>query len=205
MLITRRTLGALAAAGAGTALLGRAVRAARADDDAPLPPITFDFKDRGTINLDVASIAVEDAYVPPMRDPYVEHRLTMSPSAGVRLWATERLKAVGTTGRARLIVKEGSIRETHLKVHTGVSGWFHKDQSEQYDGKIVVELVIEGSGRGFSGGAGATVTASTTVAENVTLAQRERAMQRLVREMLDDMDKQLAATIKDTLFPVLVL
>lgn len=165
----------------------------------------FDFGGKAPILLDVATIDVESAYTPPMRDPHVDHLIPVTPSDAVRLWVGARLKADGSQGRARVIIRDASVKEQALERTSGVKGWFTKDQSEKYEGKIQVEIVVEGTSRGFGGSASALVGRSTTVVEDVSLAEREKTMLALVRDLANDLDAQLDPAIRSSLFPAVII
>lgn len=165
----------------------------------------LDFTAKDPITLDVASIDVESEYVAPMKEPNVDHLITITPSDSVRLWASQRLKAGGTQGRARVIIRDASVKEKELERTTGIKGWFTKDQSEQYDGRLQVDIIVDGTARGFSGSVTAIVTRSTSVREDVSLAERDKTMLAMVKEMGTDLDSQLEAAIKANLFPVIII
>jgi hypothetical protein len=164
-----------------------------------------DFSSREPIVLDVASIEVESAYTAPMAPPHIDHELPLTPSDAVRLWVSSRLKAGGPQGRARVVIKDASVKEIELDRTTGIKGWFTKDQSQKYEGKLQVEIVVEGTSRGFTGSVSGAVARSTTVAEDVTLAQRETTMNDLVRGLAGDLDVELDKSIRANMFPVIIL
>lgn len=164
-----------------------------------------DFSSREPIVLDVASIEVESQYAAPMAPPNIDHELPLTPSDAVRIWATSRLKAGGPQGRARVIIKDASVREIDLDRTKGIKGWFTKDQSQKYEGKFQVDIVVEGTSRGFTGSVSASVARSTTVAEDVTLAQRETTMNDLVRGLASDLDVELDKSIRANMFPVIII
>ncbi|WP_119677321.1 hypothetical protein [Indioceanicola profundi] len=163
----------------------------------------FGVADKQPITLDVASIEVDDQYVPPMRDPHVEHVIPVSPAEAVRLWTQDRLRAGGSQGTARVVIRNASVMEEPLERTGGIRGWFTKDQSERYTGRLQVEIVVENGG--FQGTATTNVARSTTVPEDVSLAEREKVMLELVRNLARDLDSQLEPAIRQHLFPVLIL
>lgn len=165
----------------------------------------LDLSAKDPITLDVASIEVESDYVAPMKEPNVDHLITITPSDAVRLWASQRLKAGGSQGRARVVIRDASVREKELPRTTGIKGWFTKDQSEEYDGRLQVDIIVEGTVRGFSGSVSATVTRSTSVREDVSLAERDKTMLAMVKEMAADLDRQMDPAIKSNLFPVVII
>lgn len=162
-------------------------------------PQGFGFQQKGAITLDVATVDVVDAYAEPMREPNVEHLLAVSPSDAVRLWAADRLKAGGGTGRAQVIIRDAAVKEVPLQRTEGVRGWFTKDQSERYDASLTVEVRVDGPG-GYSGFTTVVVGRSTTVPEDVSLAEREKAMLALVQALAADLDAKLDEAIRTNLF-----
>ena len=165
----------------------------------------FGFTQGEPIILDVAEIEVSNDYVPPMKEPNVEHLVPVTPAESVRLWVQDRLKAGGSSGRARVVIRRASVVEVPLQRTGGIKGWFTKDQSERYEGRLEVEVHVEQPGRGFSGYTTASVVRTTSVAEDVSVAERERTWTTLVREMAQDLDQQLTAGIKANLSPVMIL
>jgi hypothetical protein len=169
------------------------------------PPATLSFKDKIPVNLDVASIEVEDSTPTMAADPDLQQQLQITPADAVRLWASDKLKATGSDGKARLVIRDATLKQTHLKVHTGISGWFHKDQSERYDGHVSVELVVDYPARRFNGTASAEAARSFTIAEGTKVDERRAQLLKLVQDMLNDIDTAMDKSIRDNLFPVLVL
>jgi hypothetical protein len=169
------------------------------------PPATLSFKDKIPVMLDVAGIEVEDATPTMAPDPDLQQQLQITPADAVRLWASDKLKATGTEGKARLVVRDASLKQTHLKVRTGISGWFHKDQSERYDGHVSVELVVDHPARRFNGTASAEASRSFTIEEGTKVEQRRALLLKLVQDMLNDIDTAMDKSIRDSLFPVLIL
>jgi hypothetical protein len=163
------------------------------------------FKDKLSVSLDVAGIEVEDATPTMAADPDLQQQLQITPADAVRLWAADKLKATGSDGKARLVVRDATLKQTHLKVHKGISGWFHKDQSERYDGHVAVELVVDHPSRRFNGTASAEASRSFTVGEGTKVEERRALILKLVQDMMNDIDVAMDKSIRDNLFPVLVL
>jgi hypothetical protein len=165
----------------------------------------FTFPDSKPILLDVATIEVDNRYVAPMQPPYIEEQLALSPADGVRLWASARLAAGGTQGVARIIIHEASMTEKPLERTKGIKGWLTKDQSERYEARVRIELVIERNARGLSGSGSAMATRSDTVPEDVTLEGRERTTLALVRNAILDLDAQMTDAIKNNLSSLIII
>ena len=169
------------------------------------PQAGLSFAAQEPITLDVADIEIVNSYVPPMQDPNVEHLIPVTPADVVKLWAQDRLRAGGQAGRARVIIRQASVKEMPLPRTKGIRGWFTKDQSERYEGTLDVEIRIDRNARGYSGHASTIVSRSTSVREDVSLAERDKALLDLVRAMAQDLNSQLETTIKNNLNPVVIL
>ncbi|WP_372397574.1 hypothetical protein ABMY26_26590 [Azospirillum sp. HJ39] len=189
----------LLAAGTATLLL------AACQSTPPRPaPRPIDFSNFGPIVLNAGTVDVVDSYR-PMGAKHVEGRSAVPPAEAVRRWAAERLQAAGGPGRVRVTVRDASIVEVPLPTKKGITGYFTNDQAQRYDGRIEVEVAGEvpdtGSG-GFRGVTRSTVTQSTTVAENISLADREATFLDLTRRMMDDLNARLDAGIRKDLAPM---
>ncbi|ALG70551.1 hypothetical protein VY88_06635 [Azospirillum thiophilum] len=189
----------LLAAGTATLLL------AACQSTPPRPaPRPIDFSNFGPIVLNAGIVDVVDSYR-PMGAKHVEGRSPVPPAEAVRRWAAERLQAAGGPGRVRVTIRDAGIVEVPLPTKKGISGYFTNDQAQRYDGRIEVEVAGEvpdtGSG-GFRGVTRSTVTQSTTVAENISLADREATFLDLTRRMMDDLNARLDAGIRKDLAPM---
>ena len=152
------------------------------------------FTDRALIRLDVAKIEIIDDYRAPLKAPYVEHTFPIPPEAVVRNWARDRLVAVGEDGLARFRIVDAAVRETKLKKETGLKSLFVNQQSERYDGQLLVELAV------IKPGANALIKSlakrSQTIADNITLNDRDRLNYTFTRELANDLDTRLEADIR---------
>jgi hypothetical protein len=160
------------------------------------------FANLAPISFDVARVEVVQQYQPPQVAPNVDHLTPVPPSDAIRRWANERVRAMGSSGTMRVIIKDASITETHLAGTTGVRGAFTTDQSERYDGRLSVDLVVEVPSRHFQGYTGATVARTISVPENVSLQGREDAWHSLVERMMADLNAKLEEGIDGNLAAV---
>jgi hypothetical protein len=160
------------------------------------------FANLAPISFDVARVEVVQQYQPPQVPPNVDHLTPVSPTDAIRRWANDRVRAMGASGTMRVIIKDASIIETSLKPTTGIRGAFTTDQSERYDGRLSVDLVVEVPSRQFKGYTGATVARTISVPENVSLQGREDAWHSLVERMMADLNAKLEEGIDGNLSAV---
>ena len=162
------------------------------------------FQQLPDINLDVGEIKIEQDYVTPGKDPYVDFRFPVQPKNAAVQWAQDRLVAKGDRLTFRYIVREASAVETALPTTTGLTGMLTTDQSARYETHIVVEMQVL-DGRQVQGTARAEARRSVTVAEDVTLNEREGVWFKLTEDTMNDLDQQLEKTIREAFFPYIVL
>ncbi len=154
-----------------------------------LSPVSF--RTQPVIKLNVAKINVVEEYTSPLRAPHVEHQMSMSPAAGIKIWANERVQAVGTTGQLDVVITDASIKENKLPVKDGVRGFFTDDQSERYDGAISVTLRLYDGTSAMSRAEGdVRVTRSRTINEKASLADREKLWHDMATQMVTSYDRE---------------
>ncbi len=163
------------------------------------------YSERPPIRLDVREIEIQRTYQPPNAAPNVDHLFPVPPAAGAQLWAADRLKAVGPLRRARFIVREAPVIEVVLKRTGGLTGTFTVEQSERYEARLVAELQILADDDRVEASVTVEVTHHRTVPENVTLNERVQVWHEMTRALLDGMDQQLDAVIKQALYKYLLL
>jgi len=174
--------------------------AACAGDGEPPPAIErLRYDHLQPLRLAVAEIEVLDEYRPPRRAPNVEHRAPTPPYEAARKMAEDRLRAVGTTGRARFIIRTASIVEVPLPRTGGLRGMFTTDQSERYDGRIAVRLEVYAADGLKRGEVDADVHRSRSVAEGTSAALREAVWNTLVSQMMDDLNVELEFQLRRAL------
>lgn len=157
------------------------------------PEITFGHLPK--IKLNVAAIDVVEEYMPPLRAPNVEHLSPVPPGAAMARWGRERLEAVGTSGRARLLIQRASIVEVPLPLTSGVRGAIVTEQAERFDGVLDATVeIFDAQGRSVAY-ARANAERRRSLPEGATLNQRERLWFEMSEGMLRDINGSLETSI----------
>lgn len=143
------------------------------------------------IELAVSDIAVRNDYVPPLRDPHIDHLSPLSPSAAAEAWATERLVAAGGGAQALVIIREAPLTEEPLEQESGFKSLFTTQQSDRYAGRIAIEIRFLDATGVRLGSLSAEVERARTIAEDVTLADREALWVELAEQLAADLDAQV--------------
>jgi len=143
------------------------------------------------IGLAVNSVEVRTVYVSPGKAPNVEHEFPVKPAAAAERWVQDRIRARGGPDRLRATVTKGSVVEVPLKRTTGIRGAFTTDQSERYDGELELRLEIFAPNGTRRAMVSSRATRTRTVAEDVTLSEREDIWFRITEAMMNDLNRAL--------------
>ncbi|WP_448191725.1 hypothetical protein [Azospirillum sp. sgz301742] len=188
-------------------LAAAAAAALAACQNAPIRPAPrpIDFSSFGPIVLNAAKIDFVDASRPAGGVVHVEQRASTPPLEAMRRWTAERLQAAGRAGTMRVTVRDASIIEVPLPTTGGVKGYFTNEQAQRYEGRLEVEVTGEGpvaNGGSFRGTTKAVATHTSTVPENVTLADREATISEISRHLAEEINARLDAGIRKDLTPM---
>ena len=172
---------------------------AACDVEAPphneFPQLTYSHLPK--ITFDVERIEVIEAYRPSLDPPHVELIMPVSLNRTAARWGEDRLRAGGSQRRLRYIVREASVIETPLEGTQGIEDLFTVDQSERYDATLVIEVEILGTLDQVEAMATVTAKRTTTVAEDITLTDREQAWFILIEKAMGDANAQLEVTLQE--------
>jgi hypothetical protein len=159
----------------------------------------FTYLHHPPIPLDVASIALEEAYRSPLTAPNIEHLFPTSPAEAVGRWVADRLVAVGVQRVARVTLLDASVVATRLERREGVEDLLWVEPNERIDArlKISVEVIDEtGASLAF---ATAEVVRSRSLAEDLTLNERDAIYFELTEALMNDLNATLEQNIRDYL------
>ncbi len=155
----------------------------------------------GMIRIDAARIEIADEYQEPLRPPNVDHLFPTPPERVMRRWATDRLAATGTPDRyARFVIQDAKVIETELPRTQGIRGAFTTDQTQRYDLTLSAAIEIrEERGNYRSGYATASTSRSRTVAEDISVNEREQIWFELMEQAMNDLNAELERQIRGNL------
>lgn len=155
------------------------------------------FAHRPQIEVNVAKITVVEQYTNSSAAPHVETEFPIPPMRMASRWAFDRLKAVGSDGELVFTITEAGVVEVPLEKSTGLTGAVTVDQAERYDARLEIEITAENPSIGATASSSTAVERKRSVAEDVTLNEREATWYKMTEEMAADLDKQLEAAFKN--------
>ncbi len=173
------------------------VAAVAACDTAPpvqrLPEISF--AGEAPITLDVGQLEIVSEYKPPGRLPNYEQMMPVSPEAAAIRWAKDRLRPMGRSGYARVVIKNASVIQTPLKTDKGFTGMFKEEQAFRYDGTLDIDVQILDDRHMPLADVTAQATRSRTTGEGITVNERDRDLYEISEALIKDVDSQMDGLI----------
>ena len=140
------------------------------------PPMTYDYLPQ--IRLNVASVEVDNRFVPASRDE-VSAQAPIPPTVALRQMANDRLKAFGSSGKAILVIKDASL----------IKG------SNEIIGHMAVELDVYTSDNRRAGFA----TAEVTQRRSGEIKDLQGTLYDLTKTMMDRMNVELEFQVRRSL------
>ena len=99
--------------------------------ETPIPRRDFPeltFTHLPSISLYIATIDVVQLFEPPLKPPHVEHEMPIQPHMAVSRWVSDRLQPTGSSGHAKVTIRDASVIEESLKSVGGLRGAFTTEQ-----------------------------------------------------------------------------
>jgi len=165
------------------------------------PDITF--QHLPPIRLDVAQIEILSGYRSAEHADDNGADFPELPEKLAAEWAHDRLKAVGVRGQATFTIIEARATRTPLPRSSGLNAALKTEQSDRYDLSISVRLEAGNPLQGKSGTVTETVSRSQSVAENMTLNQREVVLFNMLDAAMKDLNGRLERSIPQYLGPLI--
>ncbi|MBI2253069.1 MAG: hypothetical protein HYU58_00465 [Proteobacteria bacterium] len=165
------------------------------------PEITF--QHLPPIKLDVAQIEIVSTYRAAEHPDDNAADYPEKPEVLAAEWARDRLKAVGERGQATFTVVEARAVRVPLPRSSGMNAALKTEQSDRFDLSITVKLEAGNPISGKSGAVTETVTRSQTVAEDMTLNQREVVLFNLLDVAMKDLNARLETGIPQYMAPLI--
>lgn len=159
-------------------------------------PITF--TDWPPMRVNAPSISIQEDFVSPLAPPHVEYEMPVRPVELVRAWVRDRLRPIGTTGTFRVIIKDASVVAEKLPTKGGIEGALTTQQGTNLIAKISVELDYDQPNQG-SATATVNIYRTQTLAEDLSINDRDKAYYRLAKDLAADLNKELEASIMQNL------
>jgi hypothetical protein len=161
-------------------------------------PAPLDYSDRPPLRFAVASVDVQEAYQPAGQPPFVEHTLPITPAAAARALLDQRLRPAGGPDRLQAVIVDASIQEQPLETEGGLRGYLTTEAESRLDARLRVRVDrLDPSGAVVSS-ISTTASRTRSLPEGLGFAARQERTDELVRAVVDDLDRALAANLEES-------
>lgn len=160
----------------------------------PAVPPEISFTRYQPIYLDVANIDIVEEYKSPMKEPFVEHLLPISPAEATRAWVKDRLRSVGMDHSLQVIIKDARVVASDPPPPEGVKDYF-VGPDRRYDARIELELRIYRDGPMSDASITVVATQSNTIDKKASLAERKLAFYRMISALMESANAELEKQI----------
>lgn len=144
-----------------------------------------------TLNLGVSSLDIIVDYTAPKLPPNIDHEYNPSPATQLTQWAESKLAPSADKGNLLVSITKASMQETEITGEDTLSSLFTNEQKL----KVVVDFegIFSFSHPTDNKSATLTVTVSaqSSISDNVSPDEAQAIRQRVVREALGKFDKEL--------------
>lgn len=154
------------------------------------------FADKRPFRLDVGQLEIVPEYVSSGRKPNIEHLMALSPEGATVRWAQDRLRPIGRSGFARVLIKDAKVVEVPLATEKGFTGMFKEQQAERYEASLDVAIQILDERHFPIADVVARAARTQTVSEGATLNERDRVLYQLSEALIRDIDGQMESLIR---------
>lgn len=149
------------------------------------------------LRINVAQVNVAQTYQPTMAAPFVDHTMPTPPIMAIKQWAGQRFAAAGAQGNLEITIEDASVKETALPKKDGLTGFFTDDQEARYDAHIKITMrVYDGVNTISVAEAQVEVSRMSTINEKATVAQREAMFNNMLQSMMQQLDLEAEARIR---------
>ena len=157
------------------------------------------FRHLPAISLRVSNIKLVSETKHGIESPQVGHQFPTPPEKAITRWAEDRLQIGGRSGTALFTIIRADAIEKDLKIDTGVTGVFRRQQSDRYTVTVEARLDILDRRGAATAFATANATHSTTVGEDISLHGRRQVWFELVEKLMAEFDKTMEIQIRRNL------
>ncbi|MGD9650085.1 MAG: hypothetical protein AB7U41_04790 [Dongiaceae bacterium] len=157
--------------------------------------VDLSFNHLEPVRLAVKEIRIVDAFIPSNQAPYLEQRLSPSPSEVIQRWAEKRFAAAGGYYYATLRIEQASVVEQQLPRQTGLPRLWQDQAIAKHLGKMRVRLDIEKANEDVVSFIKAEVARERPIAESLSPAAVNQIDFMLVENMIYDLDNEMMRQI----------
>ncbi|MBI29160.1 MAG: hypothetical protein CFH21_00717 [Alphaproteobacteria bacterium MarineAlpha5_Bin11] len=158
--------------------------------------VSSDYSDIGTISFASSSISVQNDYNPLFEDPYIDHLLSITPSERFLTWSESNIVGFGLENKLLISLINASIKSSEVNIEKKIAGIIKKPNEIKYDLDYEVLYVIYDDSGNIIGKTKVKINRSTTSSSHISLAERDKIMDKLIYDGMEDLVKKSQESVK---------
>lgn len=163
-------------------------------------PVDLTFPQFAPVQVNVAKVEVYDNFNPSAAAGHIEHEFPTAPDQAAKALLESKLQAGGSGQILRAYIDDASVISEKQPLSDGLASTFTRETSEIYRAHMAVrfELADTAAPDIVIGRANVTSDRTTSILENTSLADRDRAAVNLTNTLMGDVYAGLKGTVNDT-------
>ena len=149
--------------------------------------IFFDYSQLSKITFSTNSVEIQNAYQPMFNEPYLDHLAPESPTHRLSEWIKNNIKGFGIKNKLVILIKEASIVSSEIDPDSKIAGVIKKPKELKYELNYDVLYLIYDDTEKVLGKASVKVNRTTTSSKLISLYERDRILDDLIYNSLDDL------------------
>lgn len=154
---------------------------------------------RAPLLLTVEEVQFENRSAEPRDGTFIDRRRSRELAERARSFLQERLQAAGGPGVARVVVERAELVERKSEKTGGVLGVFVREPDRILDGTLAVRVSVEDWGGVERAFARAEVARRRPVLEYTDVASVDAEAERLIEDLLAQLDEALQKSVEENL------
>ena len=139
---------------------------------------------------------IDSVYRPAGAPPFVVHARPHTPEAA-RVIQRGAPHAVGGADRLHAVILDASVREEALETTSGVRGYLTTESAARLEGRLKVRIDRVDPAGTVVRSISTAVARTRAIPEGVAYAERQRIAYELVRDLANDLDAGLTASVRE--------
>lgn len=165
-------------------------------------PVDLSFRQMQPVDLNVGTVQVLNATTPSAAPKGIALK-NASPSVALENYAAQRLRAAGGQGTLNFIIQQASINSREVTL-TGGDWTDNLHLGKPTEHTVTMRVGVDLKGRPTPDMQSAyTLERKTTISAGASLAQRDAEINRLIADMVRDMDKAVIKGLNENMHVVL--
>ena len=168
-----------------------------------LDEVVFDYNLLNKINFNAEVKEIYNLYKVNLSLPFIDHVMEVSPSKRIEKWFEENLIVFGTSNKLVLNILNASITKNEFKNDSNKKKVI---ENKEYIYKITIEVnyILYNDDESILATTNVKISRTTTAANFISLSERNRILDLLALEALQDLSVKSSELVKKHMFEYII-